>query len=245
VRTYLAALLVIAGCKGKADDKRLEPLVQHKDLGSIEGKIVEPMEPEVPEAPEPPDPPVPPSPTHASPFRSVYDRVPLWPNAPDGARMVGGWSVNSLGVGPESVYACADGKVRAAPKAGGPVIERGECDHSFNFITDGKSMFWCDDQGPKRLDPQGVPKSLVHIADSCILGAVDETHLYYIVPSFEGVPNAGLYRIAKAGSDPQLLLATKKGVQLMVALDQDSIWIGSWGAGTISRMKKTGGRRPS
>lgn len=228
MRTYLIALLVVAGCKGKAEEKK-HPLVQHKDLGALGDS--RPARP----APDPV-----PAPTIAEEPTAPQTLAP-WPNAPAGSRMVGDWSINSLGVGPGFVYGCAGGQIRAAPKAGGPVVARGTCGHAFNFLSDGASMFWCDDDGPMMLPPRGAPVALARVADSCIAAAVDESHFYYIVPAFEGVPNAGLYRIAKDGGEPSLLLPTRKGVQLMVALDADSIWIGSWGAGTISRMKKSGG----
>lgn len=236
MRAYLFVLLVVAGCKGKTEDKP-SPLVQHDDLGAIDQKVApEPLPAEVVEPPAPPPP-------RAIPeeWKQVHERVALWPNAPAGSHMVGDWSVNSLGVGPGFVYACADGQVRAAPKSGGPVVERGECGHAFDFETDGSSIFWCDDRGPRSMSPQSGPTSLADIADSCIAAAVDDTHFYYIVPSFEGVPDSGLYRIAKDGGTPQLVKATRKGEQLIVALDGDSIWIGNVFAGTISRMKKSGG----
>jgi hypothetical protein len=230
VRVLMMVAAALVSCKGKTEDTP-KRLVQHDDLGTIAQPEVAPVEALRDE----------PAPVPAPPDDRVGANATTWPNAPDGSRLVGDWQINSLGAGPGHVYACANGRVRAAPKSGGATIDRGACGHAFAILTDGTNMFWCDDRGPTMLSPQGAPRSLVDVADSCIPGAVDDTHFYYIVPAFEGVPNAGLYRVGKDGGEPTLLLPTRKGVQLMIALDADNIWIGSWGAGTIARMKKSGG----
>ncbi len=173
-------------------------------------------------------------------------RTPGAPRSKPGARGPGGakrigtgdyW----FGTGPGYVYSCQGEVLRTWPKGGGDELSRGPCHGAFSYLGDDSGTYFCDSDGVKRIPEQGDPELLTAEAKGCILDAIDDRFAYYVVPGFVGVKNPGLYRIAKRGGEPTKLYASRKGEQIFIALDGDQLWMGAWGAGTISRMPKAGG----
>jgi len=159
---------------------------------------------------------------------------------PAGAKRVGTgdyW----FGTGPGYVYSCQNDELRTWPKAGGGEFSHGPCHGAFQFLGDDSGTYFCDSDGVKRIPDQGDPELVTGNAKGCILDAIDDKFVYYVVPGFEGVKDPGLYRVAKRGGDPSKLHATRKGEQIFVVLDGEDLWMGAWGAGTISKMPKAGG----
>lgn len=147
-----------------------------------------------------------------------------------------------FGTGPGYVYSCQRDVLRTWPKTGGREFSHGPCRGAFRYQGDGSGTYFCDSDGVKRIPEQGDPQMITGgAAKGCILDAIDDEFVYYIVPGFEGVKEPGLYRVAKIGGAPTKLLATKRGEQIVAVIDGDELWVSAWKAGTISRMPKAGG----
>lgn len=163
------------------------------------------------------------------------------PRGPGGSLRVGSgdyW----FGTGPGYVYSCQRDVLRTWSKRGGSEFSHGPCHGAFSYLGDESGTYFCDSDGVKRIPDQGDPQMIIGgPAKGCILDAIDDEFVYYVIPGFEGVKDPGLYRVAKIGGAPAKLLATKRGEQIVAVVDGDELWVSTWKAGTISRMPKSGG----
>ncbi len=186
--------------------------------------------------PTPAEPAAAPAVDAAPPPATAADELPSFP----GARLVTSAAVRSFTVGPESIYWCDRDVVHAAPKAGGgDLSELGTCAGASDVVPDGDSVYFCTDRGLVRV---AGGSETVLATSSCLVPMVDDTHVYYVVPGFQGVPDPGVYRVAKAGGPAEKLYARTPREQYILALDSDALWIGTFGAGTISKLAKADGK---
>jgi hypothetical protein len=154
------------------------------------------------------------------------------------------WYATAPGV----VYYCERGTMYAQPKAGGPAENVGDCGSAFDMHADAQGVVFCDgDGGEGRLMriTAGADTGSVAIAEGveCILSALDGKYAYFVIPGFEGVENPGVYRVLRSGGTPEKIHATRPKEQFMLAVDDEAVWIGAWGAGTISKLGKTPGSK--
>ena len=196
-----------------------EPAKPEPRVESDPTKPAEPEKPVTPPEPEPPEPPPPP-------------RI-------KGSVQISDTATQHFAVAPGIIYYCEAGSVMAQPKDGGPAKRVGDCDGAFDFIADAQGVFYCDDHQLKRITA-GTDGSHV-VADNveCIMEALDTKYAYFAVPGFEGIPNPGVYRVARAGGVPERIHATRPKEQFMVVAEDDVLWIGAWAAGTIAKLAKT------
>jgi hypothetical protein len=148
---------------------------------------------------------------------------------------------NWFGVAPGYVYWCENGKVRGIPKrAGDDEIVIGACDGAFQFVGDLQGVYYCGRNGLFRGRPGSTTSTQVAAAPSCILGDLDNTDVYFIVPAFKGIEDPGLYKAARSGGDAVRILSTPTGEEMLFALDGDDIWVSRFFAGTVTKMTKAG-----
>ncbi len=156
-----------------------------------------------------------------------------------GARLITSAASREFGLGPGSVYWCDDGVLRAAPKDGGAARGgMGPCQSAHSLVADADGIYQCSDRGLVRL---ARGSETVMAPSSCLGPVVDDTHVYYVVPGFPDVPDPGVYRVAKAGGDPEKLFARTPREQYMLAVDSDALWIGTFGGGAVWKLAKAGG----
>jgi hypothetical protein len=213
-RTIVALLL--AGCPSK-DKPKDEPTPVVIEPKTEVKKIEKPVEPK----PEP-KPPIDPK----APRLLTRSSKPEW-----------------FGVAPGYAYWCDrdDGKVHGTPKrAGDDEIVIGACDGAFQFIGDLQGVYYCGRKALLRSKPGSTTATQVAVADGCLLGELDNTDVYFIVPGFKSIENPGLYKVSRNGGDAVRILPAQTGEQIMFALDGDDIWIAKAFAGTVSKMAKTG-----
>jgi hypothetical protein len=150
------------------------------------------------------------------------------------------WYATAPGV----VYYCERGTMYAQPKAGGPAENVGDCGSAFDMHADAQGVVFCDDGQLLRITA-GADTGSVPIAEGveCILSGLDGKYAYFVIPGFEGVENPGVYRVLRSGGTPEKIHATRPKEQFMLAVDDEAIWIGAWGAGTISKLGKTPGSK--
>jgi hypothetical protein len=152
------------------------------------------------------------------------------------------WFATAPGV----VYYCERGAMYAQPKSGGPAENVGECGSAFDMHADAQGVVFCDGNGSLMRITAGADNGSHVIADGleeCIMSALDGKYAYFVVPGFEGVENPGVYRVLRTGGTPEKIHATRPKEQFMLAVDDDSLWIGAWAAGTISKLGKTPGSK--
>lgn len=189
----------------------------------------EPVAVEPTPAPEPTPPPEPaPAPTPEPPP----------PPRIAGAKQIADISAQHFAVAPGVVYYCDAGSVMAQPKSGGAPQRVGECDGAFDFVADAQGVFYCDHGKLMRISA-GTEGSHVVAETDCIMSALDGKYAYFVVPGFEGVPNPGVYRVARTGGEPERIHTTRPKEQFMLAVDDEALWIGAWSAGTIAKLAKT------
>ena len=184
----------------------------------------------------PPDPVVPPP----VPVPVVPEPPPPAPTAPRiaGSTQISDAAVQHFAAAPGVVYYCEGKSVIAQPKSGGAPQVVGDCDGAFDFVADAEGAFYCDQHHLMRITA-GTQGSHVVADAECIMSTLDAKYAYFSVPGFEGIENPGVYRVARAGGTPEKIHATRPKEQFMIANDGDSLWIGAWAAGTISKLAKT------
>lgn len=155
-----------------------------------------------------------------------------------------------FGVGPGFVYWC-DGNMYATPKSYGLDIERGPCGDAAFFEGDAGGVFYCDGfegkdgetiTGVFRLSPGTGSSELVTATEDCHVSAIDADNVYYVIFAFEGVANPGLFRVARSGGTPTRLMSLRPRQDVVVAVDDDGLWVGSVWDGTIKRVAKADGK---
>lgn len=202
----------------KTTKKPAPPPVEHVATPEPTPEAMPPQEPAPPPTPEPPAPPPPP-------------RIA-------GSKQISDVSTQHFAAAPGVIYYCDGGGVMAQPKAGGAPRRVGDCDSAFDFVADAQGVFYCDQQKLMRITA-GTEGSHVVAEIDCIMGALDGKYAYFVVPGFEGVPNPGVYRVARAGGTPERIHATRPKEQFLLDVDDDALWIGAWSAGTIAKLAKT------
>jgi hypothetical protein len=173
--------------------------------------------------PVPPPPPAPPAPT---------------PPRIAGSIQVSDAMVTHFAVAAGVIYYCDGHSVMAQATSGGPPHVVADCEGAFDFTADAQGVFYCNDHHLMRITA-GTEGSHEVAEGECIVEALDAKYVYYIVPGFEGVENPGVYRVARVGGTPEKIHTTQPKEQFMLVNDDDALWIGAWGAGTISKLAKT------
>jgi hypothetical protein len=199
------------------------------------------------EAPPPPPPPVvevtraEPVPVPPPPPVQVPEPPPTPPPPPRiaGSKQVSDQAAQWFATAPGVIYYCHDKSVFAQPKTGEMAKVVGDCDGAFDFVADAEGVFYCDQHQLKRITAGTEGSHVVADTSDCIMSSLDAKYAYFSVPGFEGVENPGVYRVARAGGTPEKIHATRPKEQFMIANDGDSLWIGAWAAGTISKLPKT------
>jgi hypothetical protein len=191
-------------------------------------------------------------PTPAPDQVATPDQPPVVPDEPPppprikGSVQISDVSNTWFGTGPGVIYYCERGMMYAQPKSGGAAENIGECGSAFDMIGDAQGVVFCDGDGRLQRITAGADNGSHVIADGlegCILSALDSKYAYFVVPGFEGIENPGVYRVQRSGGTPEKIFATRPKEQFMLAVDEDSIWIGAWAAGTISKLGKTPGSK--
>jgi len=224
MKVLLLALAILAGCRSRDESPpaKSEP---------------PPARPAI-ELPSPP-PATSLAPPDAGPQSAVGPA--LEPPAVPGARLVARASVRSFSVCRGTVYWCEENILRAAPVSGaGQPRDLGRCMGSADVACNSDGVYDCGDPGLVRF---ADGKETVLVPSAVCLGPVaDASHVYYIVPGFDDVPDPGVYRVATAGGAPEKLYARTPHEQYMLALEEDALWIGHYGAGIIAKLSKSDGK---
>jgi len=225
MKGWLLALALLAACRS-----RDEPAARKAEPPPADPVIEQP--PAAPEAAavSPPDA-APPGPSSAA----------VEPPGVPGARLVARTSVQSFAVCGGSVYWCENNRLRVAPVSGETNVRAvGRCQGGADVACASDGIYDCGDRGLVRL---ADGKETVLVPSAVCLGlTADESHVYYIVPGFEGVPDPGVYRVARAGGAPEKLYARTPHEQYILALADDALWIGTYGAGIIAKLSKSDGK---
>ncbi len=203
------------------DDAPPPPIVEHQ----APPPVPEPTPPPTP-APPPPAPEPPPPPRIA------------------GSKLVSDASVEHFAAAPGVIYYCAGDSVMAQAKAGWPSQAVGDCNGAFDFVADAEGVFYCDQRRVMRITA-GTQGSHVVVDDiDCIMEALDAKYAYFVVPGFEDIPNPGVYRVPRVGGKPERIYTSQPHEQFMLAVDDEALWIGAFGAGSITKLPKTPGASP-
>jgi hypothetical protein len=188
--------------------------------------------------PEPAPPPVAPPPV-PTPVPPPAPPEPPPPPRIAGATQVSDAIVQHFAAAPGVIYYCEGASVMAQPKAGGAPKVVGECGNAFDFHADAQGVFYCSNSQLMRITAGTDGNHVVVDNVDCIVSALDAKYVYYVVPGFDDAPNFGVYRVARAGGTPEKLVATSPKEQYLLAVDDDALWVGGWGFGTIAKLVKT------
>ena len=190
---------------------------------------------------QPETPPVPP------PQQPVIEEPEPAPPPPRiaGSVKISDEQVSWFATAPGVVYYCERGSMYAQPKSGGPAENVGDCGSAFDMHADAQGVVFCDGDGSLLRITAGGDNGSVAIAEGveCIMSGLDGKYAYFVIPGFEGVENPGVYRVLRSGGTPEKIHATRPKEQFMLAVDDEAVWIGAWGAGTISKLAKTPGAK--
>lgn len=186
-----------------------------------------------PPTPDQPPPPSPPTPEPPPPPRIA------------GSVQVSDAQVTWFATAPGVLYYCDHGGMYAQKKSGDAPENVGECGTAFDELADAQGVVFCDGGGRLMRITAGTSGShvIAEGLEECILGALDGKYAYFVVPGYDSIENPGVYRVLRTGGTPEKIYATRPKEQFMLAVDDDSLYIGAWAAGTIAKLGKTPGSK--
>jgi hypothetical protein len=177
---------------------------------------------------------------------------PAAPEPPPPPRIAGSVQISDAEVqwfatAPGLVYYCVEGAMYAQKKVADEAPESvGACGSAFDMIADAQGVVFCDGNGLIERITAGTNGS--HLIadkgdDGCIMMAIDGKYAYFVVPGYEDTKDPGVFRVLRSGGTPEKIHATRPKEQFMLDVGDDALWIGAWGAGTISKLAKTPGSK--
>ena len=192
----------------------------------------------------------PPKTVEVDPVKPEPEVKPVPPPEPEpprikGATLVTNTSVREFVPTPGHLYYCEGTSVMSAPKSGEAAERIGDCNGQvFDWRSDAQGAFYCNDSQLMRITHGAEGSRVVVDEVTCMLQELDAQYAYYVVPSWDDAPDFGLYRVARAGGTPEKIYTPRKGAQLSLVDDGDSLWVSSYFAGTIAKLSKTAGAKP-